>query len=256
MIFERLTDRAREVLVNARLAAQQCHHASIEAPHLLVGILRNPDTKGCEALNHAGLRYLDVLSAVQRMYQQTAVEPHAPPVLTAEGKQLLDGAMRQAVGDGQEAIETVHLALACSRPDAPSSIKPFVLAREQGIRDAARSAQKRSVRLEADLLAQRPSIPPERSLASRMDALRRANEIRVRRAQLKLDLKSGRVSIDALLREPPDYVQTAKLFDMLLAVPKFGRVKVNKLLTECRIAPSKTIGGLSQRQRDELIELL
>lgn len=89
-----------------------------------------------------------------------------------------------------------------------------------------------------------------------MDALRRANEIRVRRAQLKADLKSGRVSIDALLREPPDYVQTAKLFDMLLAVPRFGRVKVNKLLTKCRIAPSKTIGGLSQRQRDELIELL
>jgi len=27
----------------------------------------------------------------------------------------------------------------------------------------------------------------------------------------------------------------------------------NQLLSACRIAPSKTIGGLSQRQRDELI---
>lgn len=71
-----------------------------------------------------------------------------------------------------------------------------------------------------------------------------------------MDLKSGRVSIDVLLRDPPDYVQTAKVFDMLLAVPKFGRVKANKLLTKCRIAPSKTVGGLPQRQRDELIELL
>ena len=30
---------------------------------------------------------------------------------------------------------------------------------------------------------------------------------------------------------------------MLLAVPKYGRVKVNKILSHCRIAPSKTIGG-------------
>jgi hypothetical protein len=56
--------------------------------------------------------------------------------------------------------------------------------------------------------------------------------------------------------DPPEYVETAKVFDMLLAVPKYGRVKVNKVLTQCRISPSKTIGGLSQRQRDELVSLL
>ena len=33
---------------------------------------------------------------------------------------------------------------------------------------------------------------PERSLAQRMDALKRANDIRTRRAQLKRDLKAGR----------------------------------------------------------------
>lgn len=97
---------------------------------------------------------------------------------------------------------------------------------------------------------------PERSLNQRMDALQRANEIRSRRAQLKKDLKGGRVTIDALLADPPDYLQTAKVFDMLLAVPKYGRVKANRVLTQCRISPSKTIGGLSERQRDELVQLL
>ena len=86
-----------------------------------------------------------------------------------------------------------------------------------------------------------------------MDALQRANEIRTRRAQLKKDLKGGRVSIHTLLTEPPEYVETAKVFDMLLAVPKYGRVKANKILQQCRISPSKTIGGLSERQRRELI---
>jgi hypothetical protein len=97
---------------------------------------------------------------------------------------------------------------------------------------------------------------PERSLVQRMDALQRANEIRTRRAQLKRDLKAGRQNIHQLLMDPPEYVETAKVFDMLLAVPKYGRVKANKILQQCRISPSKTIGGLSERQRGELVSYL
>ena len=97
---------------------------------------------------------------------------------------------------------------------------------------------------------------PLRSLDQRMEALARANDIRVKRARLKKDLKDGHVRIDSILRNPPEYVETAKVFDMLLAVPKYGRVKVNKVLVQCRISPSKTIGGLSQRQRTELVSML
>jgi hypothetical protein len=102
----------------------------------------------------------------------------------------------------------------------------------------------------------KPMAAPERSLNQRMDALSKANEIRSARAQLKRDLKAGRVSIHTLLQDPPEYLETAKVFDMMLAVPKYGRVKVNKILQTCRISPSKTIGGLSGRQREELVGLL
>jgi hypothetical protein len=97
---------------------------------------------------------------------------------------------------------------------------------------------------------------PVRSLDQRMDALRRANEIRVRRAQLKKDLKNGRARIEDILHNPPGYVETAKVFDMLMAVPKFGRVKAARFLNQCRISQSKTVGGLSDRQRAELVGLL
>ena len=99
-------------------------------------------------------------------------------------------------------------------------------------------------------------LAPERSLTQRMDALKRANEVRTRRARLKRDLKAGRTQIHGLLLDPPDYLQTQKGFELLLAVPKYGRVKANRVLTHCRISPSKTIGGLSQRQRDELVSYL
>lgn len=104
--------------------------------------------------------------------------------------------------------------------------------------------------------AAKPSTAPERSHDQRMDALQRANVIRTARAQLKRDLKAGRTDIATLLSNPPEYLETAKVIDMLLAVPKYGRVKANKVLTTCRISPSKTIGGLSERQRTELVSLL
>jgi hypothetical protein len=97
---------------------------------------------------------------------------------------------------------------------------------------------------------------PERSLTQRMEALKRANDIRSRRATLKRDLKAGRVSIHTLLLDPPEFLETAKVFDLLLAVPKYGRVKVIRILTQCRISPSKTVGGLSERQRNELVSFL
>lgn len=97
---------------------------------------------------------------------------------------------------------------------------------------------------------------PPRSLVQRQEALERANQVRTYRAQLKRDLKAGREKVHDLIIDPPELLETAKIFDFLLAVPKFGRVKVNKLLVQCRISPSKTFGGLSQRQRTEIVSML
>jgi len=94
------------------------------------------------------------------------------------------------------------------------------------------------------------------TIPARMEALERANEIRSRRAQLKRDLRGGKTTIDRLLEAPPEYLETAKVFDLLLATPKYGRVKANKVLQQVRISPSKTVGGLSERQRGELVLLL
>lgn len=100
------------------------------------------------------------------------------------------------------------------------------------------------------------SAVPNRSLVQRMEALGRANEIRCERAVFKRDLKAGRKKVHDYLLEPPGWLETMKIFDLLLALPKFGRVKANKLLVQCRMSPSKTVGGMSQRQRTELVSML
>lgn len=94
---------------------------------------------------------------------------------------------------------------------------------------------------------------PERSDQQRREALKRANGVRMRRAGLKRDLDAGRVTVYPYLLDPPEWLLTAKVAEILLAIPKYGRVKVNRALTQCRISPSKTFGGLSPRQREELV---
>ena len=94
---------------------------------------------------------------------------------------------------------------------------------------------------------------PARSLDQRMEALQRANQVRSKRAALKADLKKGKASVRAVLADPPDFLATAKVIDVLMAAPKCGRVKSAKIMEMCRVSQSKTVGGLSERQRRELL---
>jgi hypothetical protein len=97
---------------------------------------------------------------------------------------------------------------------------------------------------------------PDRSPSQRLEALKLANAVRTERASLKRDLKAGRLRIETVLSAPPECVHSAKVADIMLAVPRYGRVKVAKILQRCRISPSKTVIGLSERQRGELIDAL
>lgn len=83
-----------------------------------------------------------------------------------------------------------------------------------------------------------------------MDALRTANDVRTKRAALKRELKQGQISPLAAMDRPE--VETMKSEDFLRAIPKVGRVKANRTLARLRISPSRSIGGLSDRQRREL----
>lgn len=89
-----------------------------------------------------------------------------------------------------------------------------------------------------------------------MEALGHANEIRNGRAQVKRDLKAGRVQVVNLLLEPPEWMENMKIFDLILACPKYGKIKVDKLLRLSHVSPSKPIGDMSERQRMEVVSRL
>lgn len=110
----------------------------------------------------------------------------------------------------------------------------------------------------------RNGAAPDRTLVQRRAALIRANDVRLYRAELKKDLKRGttrageRVTLTGLLLrdEVPELLETMKVNELLIAAPRLGRVKARKILERARISPSKTLAGLTDRQRRELIAVL
>jgi len=88
----------------------------------------------------------------------------------------------------------------------------------------------------------------------RRRALQQANQVRSERARLKKDLATGNVGLAELAR-PPACARTARVRDLLVALPKIGSVKAGRILTRCGIADTKTLAGLTDRQRAALTNL-
>ena len=98
-----------------------------------------------------------------------------------------------------------------------------------------------------------PAPAPARSLEQRREALAKGNVHRTKRAELKCEIAAGRKRIGDVLLEPvPDWAATMKIADLLRSVPGVGKVKVDKTLRALTISHSKTLAGLTDRQRSEL----
>lgn len=161
-LIERMTDRAREVLAAAQRAAVDCGHASLEAPHIVLGILADPRTKGAQALRHGGLTYDSVLDVVAGMYE-CRPQAGAPQTVSHEFGALLRGAQREARALEHGDVRTAHLALACTRDDGVTSIGPIVAGRERMIRGAALGLLARAARVDA-ACASRQARPAKQEL--------------------------------------------------------------------------------------------
>lgn len=91
---------------------------------------------------------------------------------------------------------------------------------------------------------------PTRTHAQRLAALDEANRIRTYRKEIKQRLLAREITI-LDLRTDPD-MQTAKVLEFLLAEPKIGRVRANRIIQKAQMSASKTFGGMTDRQWREL----
>jgi hypothetical protein len=83
----------------------------------------------------------------------------------------------------------------------------------------------------------------------RLQALERANEIRLARAELKRRIAFGAVSAADVILEPPLEAHSWAIGDLLLSQRRWGSTRCRKFLTRNQINETKPVGALTQRQR-------
>ena len=104
-------------------------------------------------------------------------------------------------------------------------------------------------------MAATPSQPPQLSDDARRAALAKAAAVRRARADLKVQLKAGEMSLESLIGQADgdDVIGKMKVLAVLEALPGVGKVKARRTMEEVGIADSRRMRGLGDQQRAALI---
>ncbi|MGI6045429.1 MAG: integration host factor, actinobacterial type [Eggerthellaceae bacterium] len=98
-----------------------------------------------------------------------------------------------------------------------------------------------------------PQLSPE----ERQAALEKAKAARVKRASIREDLKSGKLSLEKVLAMKDDpVVGRMKVSTLIETLPGYGKAKAEKIMKELKIAESRRLRGLGERQQAALLERL
>jgi hypothetical protein len=83
----------------------------------------------------------------------------------------------------------------------------------------------------------------------RLQALERANEIRLARAELKRRIAEGEVSVADVLLDPPFEAGSWAIGDLLMSQRRWGSSRCRKFLFRHHIMETKPVSALTERQR-------
>ena len=95
---------------------------------------------------------------------------------------------------------------------------------------------------------------PKMTDEQRAAALEKAKKARAKRAKLKEDIKSGKVSLKKVLNSKDEITKKTKVIQVLTALPGVGKVTAEKAMDEIGIAENRRVGGLGSAQKEKLIE--
>ena len=116
-MFERFTERARQVVVLAQDEARALKHDYIGTEHLLLGLLREEHGAGGRVLEALGVKVEEVRSQVVRIVGEGDDVPTGQIPFTPQAKKVLELSLREALSLGSNSIGTEHVLLGMIRDD-------------------------------------------------------------------------------------------------------------------------------------------
>lgn len=90
---------------------------------------------------------------------------------------------------------------------------------------------------------------PKSSDPQHMQALARANQVRLARAALKRAIGGGEVSVAEVIVEAPWQSQTMSISELLASQHRWGRTRSRKFLSSLGLGENKRLDTLTKRQR-------
>jgi hypothetical protein len=89
-----------------------------------------------------------------------------------------------------------------------------------------------------------------------LQALERANAVRLARAALKRAIACGEVSAADVILDAPWEAESMTVADLLTSQRRWGQTRCRRFLQSIPLSESKTIGSMTDRQRHAAAELL
>ena len=98
---------------------------------------------------------------------------------------------------------------------------------------------------------------PKLSDEERKAALEKAKIARIKRAEVRDQLKSGELTLKEVIDMKDDpIIGRMKVSTLIETLPGYGKAKSDKIMSELQIAESRRLRGLGERQQAALLERL
>ena len=114
-MFERFTERARQVVVLAQEEARELKHNYIGTEHILLGLLREQEGVAARVLESLGISFESARAQVIRIVGSGEEVTSGQIPFTPRAKKTLELALREALSLGHNYIGTEHILLGMVR---------------------------------------------------------------------------------------------------------------------------------------------
>lgn len=114
-MWQRFTERARKAVFYAQEEAQRFGEGYVSTEHLLLGLVREPDSVACRVLAKLGIEPERVRAEVEKQLPTGDMRPSQDMTLTPRAKRVIDLAYDEARNLNNNYIGTEHLLLGLIR---------------------------------------------------------------------------------------------------------------------------------------------
>lgn len=95
------------------------------------------------------------------------------------------------------------------------------------------------------------SLPPQH-----MRALARANQVRLARAELKRKVADEAIDVADVILQCPWEADSMAVADLLMSQRRWGQTRCRRFLAQIPMSEKKTVGSMTERQRQTLAAML